>query len=452
MTELSPLTATLSQPAAAPPPLAGGMRGGLRNGVARFRRSHHSRILSGSLIMLLSSAVVAGVNFAYNVYVAQRLGPPEFGHVATSVSLLLIASALTLSFQIVCAKFIARSPDAAARGAVYRRLRLRAWQVGGALGVLLLALSLPLSSFLRFPTPWIIVLMAIGITFYVPLGVKRGIFQGTCAFPRLAANYSLEAVAKFLLALVLVTRYGAPGAVIAVMLSVIAAYFWPRPQALFNTPGTLAEPLLPGEGRQAIVFFVGQVIIMNTDLIMVKHFFPAAEAGQYAAVALVGRVLFYASWSVIAAMFPVTAGSSRSERPNPSLVAIPMALVLAMFLGFLGVLQIFPAAVMKTIFGPGFQQAESLLGLYAANTAVYALAVVLMAYEMSRKIANTGWLQMVFSGLVVVGISLFHDSLRQVITVLLVLMVGLLLAVALPFFRSTRRVSASTLPDLQEAA
>src|SRR5437870_12268090 len=106
---------------------------GVRQRITRFRASHHSRILSGSLIMLISSAVVAGVNFAYNVHVAQRLGPAEFGHVATSVSLLLIASALTLSFQIVCAKFVARSVSDPDRAAVYRRLRKRAWQVGLAL-------------------------------------------------------------------------------------------------------------------------------------------------------------------------------------------------------------------------------------------------------------------------------------------------------------------------------
>jgi hypothetical protein len=124
-----------------------------------------------------------------------------------------------------------------------------------------------------------------------------------------------------------------------------------------------------------------------------------------------------------------------------------MALVLGIFLSFLGLLQLFPATVMKTVFGPGFGQAESLLGFYAANTAVYALAVVLMAYEMSRKVANTGWLQMVFSGLVIVGISLFHHTLRQVITVLLVLMVSLLIAVALPFFRRSRPQSVRVLEE-----
>ena len=37
---------------------------------------------------------------------------------------------------------------------------------------------------------------------------------------------------------------------------------------------------------------------------------------------------------------------------------------------------------------------------------LYSVAVVLITYEMSRRIANTAWLQLVVSGLIVVGISL----------------------------------------------
>src|SRR2546423_1137489 len=81
----------LRRPTAIQPAEAGVLApSALAQRLARFRGSSHSRILSGSLIMLVSSAVVAVVNFAYNVGVAQRLGPANFGHVATSVSLLLL--------------------------------------------------------------------------------------------------------------------------------------------------------------------------------------------------------------------------------------------------------------------------------------------------------------------------------------------------------------------------
>ena len=67
------------------------------------------------------------------------------------------------------------------------------------------------------------------------------------------------------------------------------------------------------------------------------------------------------------------------------------------------------------------------------TTIIYTLSVVMITYEMSYKIANTSWVQLAFSGVVIAGICQFHSSLRQVIMVQLVLMIGLLIFVALPF-------------------
>jgi len=172
--------------------------------------------------------------------------------------------------------------------------------------------------------------------------------------------------------------------------------------------------------------------------VLVKHFFPSYEAGQYAAVALVGRVLFYASWAVIHAMFPIAAQNGAKARSG-RVLAVPLVLVGCIFFGFLGLLAIAPGMVMKTLFGPGFAQAEPLLALYAAGTAAYAIAVVLMAYEMSHKIANAAWLQIVFAALLVVGISLFHRNLHQVVIVLITLMSTLLVEVSLPFLANAFR-------------
>src|SRR5262249_6857461 len=65
-----------------------------------------------------------------------------------------------------------------------------------------------------------------------------------------------------------------------------------------------------------------------------------------------------------------------------------------------------------------------------------SLAVVLMTYEISRKIGNVSWLQLLFSGAIIAGIYLFHRTLPQVILVQLVLMMVLLLIVAVPFSRA----------------
>jgi O-antigen/teichoic acid export membrane protein len=415
---------------------------GWRDAVATLRSEPtHIRVLGGSIIMLIGSTLVSVVNFGYNIAVARMLGPAAFGHAAAAVTLLMLVSAITLSFQLVCAKFVARNETDGGKAAVYSALTHRAFRVGIILGTALLLSSGYVASYLNLPSRWIVVLLAFGIAFYIPLGVKRGGLQGTCSFGRLSWNFLLEAVTKFIGAVVLIhLGYGVFGAVAAISISVVLAYFFPAVPPELKIHPTHGLPASFGEGMQAIVFFTGQVVINNIDILLVKHFFSSGEAGLYAAIALVGRVIYFASWSVVSAMFPISAGAKPKEETS-SVLVVPLVIVLFISLVFIVGLTAFPEPVLRAVFGAGFQigpRMDTLMSLYAAATGTYSLAVVLMAYEMSRKIANTGWTQLVISGAIILGITSFHSNLRDVVVVQLVLMVVLLIIVSIPFFRTHR--------------
>jgi O-antigen/teichoic acid export membrane protein len=416
------------------------------------RGDAHSRILGGSILMLIGSGLVSAINFAYNVAVARMLGPAAFGHAAAAVTLLMLLSAITLSYQLVCAKFVARNESAEAKAAVYHTLRKKAWYVGVMIGSFLIIASREVAAYLHWPSARLVIILAAGIAFYMPLGAKRGGLQGTCAFSRLSANFILETLVKFCGALLAIhLGYGVEGAVGAISASVIAAYFLPPVTAdLRVRGGKAAAPPSFREGIQAIVFFIGQVIINNIDILLVKHFFDPAVAGVYAAIALVGRVVYMLSWSVVSAMFPVSASAKR-ENDSPAVLAVPLLLVLVIAIAFTAGLSIFPDLAVRAIFGAGYHPShriDSLLAIYAAATGLYSLSMVLMAYEMSRKIANSGFVQLAFSGMIVIGIELFHNTLRQVVVVQLVLMVFLLIVSALPFFRKRVVVKATSPEDL----
>jgi O-antigen/teichoic acid export membrane protein len=219
------------------------------------------------------------------------------------------------------------------------------------------------------------------------------------------------------------------------------ACFFPRiPVQLRGQAGT-AEPPTYAEAIQAIVFFVGQVIINNIDILLVKHFFPSDPAGVYAAISQIGRLLYFASWfGVVNAMFPVAAAASPQQKKAHG-IGLPLLLVLGLSVIFIAGAALFPHLIMGVIFGSRFIEIGWLLALYAAATGLYSLSVVFIAYEMSRRIANTGWLQLIFSVALVLGIGLFHQSLYEVIMVRIVLMAAMLVLVALPFLRRYRKAA-----------
>lgn len=386
--------------------------------------------------MLIGSALVSVLNFSYNVAVARLLGPAGFGHAAVAITLLMFVSCITLSFQLVCAKLVARNDILEAKAAVYTRLLRNSWIVGLAVGAGLTASAGAVARYLNLPSPWMVVVLAVGFTFYVPLGARRGGMQGMCSFRRLASSYIAEALLKFVAAVLLVEAgFDAIGAIAAISASVMLAYFVPVPRELKTRTDT-TMPASLREGVQAVVFFVGQVVISNTDVLLVKHFFPPETAGLYAARALVGRLVYFASWMVVSAMFPISA-AAKAEEPSKNILAVPIVFVLAISGGFVVLLSAFPHLVLGVVFGEGFtgRGLDGLLPLCAAMAGVYSLSVVLIAYEMSRRIANTGWWQLGVSAAIVAGIHLFHRTLREVVLVQLVLMIVLLAVVSLPFLR-----------------
>lgn len=399
-------------------------------------RSVRATVLSGSLIMLISMMLVNVFNFAYNVVMARMLGPAEFGHINAAVTILLLASCVSLAFQLVCTKFVARNQTAGGKAAVVHALLGKAWIASLALAAVLFLAQKPIAGFLNLPNPWMMGILAVGIAVYAPLGVKRGAMQGSCAFPRLGGNFVIEALTRFVVGVGLVIAgYGALGAVGAISAAVIAAYFLPRIPPQLRVQPEIAAPPSFAEALQAIVFFVGQVIINNIDILLVKHFFPSDPAGVYAAIAQIGRLLYFASWfGVVNAMFPVTAAAKEEHRKAHG-IGLPLLLVLGISIVFIVVAGLFPHLIMGVIFGSRFVETGWLLALYAAATGLYSLSVVFIAYEMSRRIANTGWLQLVFSGALVLGIGIFHHTLREVILVRVVLMAIMLVMVSLPFLR-----------------
>lgn len=414
------------------------LTGWLSTVVSPRYRAVHGRIMSASFIMLVGSGMVSAINLLYNVGIAHLLGPAAFGHAAVVYTILMLMSAVTLSFQLVCAKFVAKNENAGAKAAVYTSLMRRSWRYAIVIGGLLAVASSPIAQYLRLPSANLVLLLAVGVTFYIPLGVKRGGMQGIYAFERLAINYVLEGLVKLLAAFLLIKLgFGITGAVAAIAASVVLAYFLARPGAELDAPREAGIPAHFREGMQAIVFFVGQVIINNVDIVLVKHFFDPEKAGLYAAAALIGRVVYVWSWSVVSTMFPISAGLNDQKHSEGAVLITPILLVLLITGSFTLGLWLFPNLVWRTVFGAGFQQGQtfysSLLVLYAGATGVYSLAVVLMTYEMSRKIANTGWMQLAFSAVIVLGIYLFHHTLQEVVIVQLVIMTLLLVAVSLPF-------------------
>src|SRR5271165_4924801 len=110
------------------------------------KKTLKSQLLGGSLMLLAGSGLVGITNLVYNVATARLLGPTGFAHATAVYTLLMLMSGITLSFQVVCAKYVAKSSSAEGRARVFASLHERSWIAGIALALLLFFLKGPLSA------------------------------------------------------------------------------------------------------------------------------------------------------------------------------------------------------------------------------------------------------------------------------------------------------------------
>jgi len=409
------------------------------NGLIQKSKTLHARIVSGSVVLLSGSGLTTAINLAYNIVIARFLGPKGFGHATVVYTILTLMSAVTLSFQIISTKVVAQQASPEGKAAVYRVFHRAAWGCGILVALLLLLFQKPIANYLNLPDSMLVAILAVGVAFYIPLGTRRGYIQGNYGFRRFATNLVIEGACRLGGSILMIMMgQGANGVIAANTAAVAVAYFAASPKLAGRIPNPLNSAYAIREIGHAMVFYAGQVLINNCDIVLVKHFFAARDAGVYAAVAMVGRVIFAFSNSVVNSMFPLVAGTRKEERKDLKVIATSLVLVLgtgsALALG----LGLAPESLWTRFFGADFAIAGKynlpyLLALYAITTIIYSLSVVIITFEMSYKIANTSWVQLAFSGLVITAICLFHGSLREVILVQLILMCALLIFVAMPF-------------------
>jgi O-antigen/teichoic acid export membrane protein len=429
------------------------------NGPTGQPKSLQSRIVSGSVVLLSGSSLATGINLAYNIAVARFLGPQGYGHATAVYTLLTLISAVTLSFQIISAKVVAQQSTEAGKSAVYRGFHRGSWICGIAVACLLFAFQGQIAAYLNLPSPLLIAILSIGAAFYVPLGSRRGFIQGAYGFRSLATNLVLEGAVRLVgSVLAVLLGFGVIGVIAANAAAMAVSYFAIAPRLGSHIASPISLGYATREVGHAMVFYAGQVLINNCDIVLVKHFFVPRMAGLYAAIAMVGRVIFAFSSAVTNSMLPVVAGTRDEERKSLNLIATSLGLVLAIGLVLAVGLRLTPAWIWTIFFGsrfalPGHYGFPYLLALYAITTVIYSLSVVVITYEMAYKIANTSWLQLAFSGLIIAGICRFHGSLQQVIMVQLVLMFAMLFLVGIPFLvdalRKRRDVESDSMRSIR---
>lgn len=173
----------------------------------------------------------------------------------------------------------------------------------------------------------------------------------------------------------------------------------------------------------ALVTGLANNLFLTFDVLLVKHFFSAAEAGVYSLLSLIGKMIYFFGSILNSFMLPlVTADLGAKRNPNKTFSRILLFAVCIVAGSVTGMI-VFGEALLPLAFGRKVAVIFPYITLYAVGIGAYTISSTILVYHLARKHYTFAAASFTVSFLLVAGIMLFHTNITEVVTVILYLSV-----------------------------
>jgi O-antigen/teichoic acid export membrane protein len=396
--------------------------------------------------LLIGSGITAVLTMAYIVYVGRVVGAAEYADFSAALSTIYLVGMAVTPLTPILARMTAQHVARGAQGAVIdlRRTALkRVAAVVGAASALGIAVSVPLSRALHFRTPLPIVLALISVLFFALVNVERGVAQGLMLFRAYNANVIGEVICRLALGVgFLFVMRSASAALAGYMLALVIAEITLAFRLRRDTRDVSSIPADWSGVRSLMIAMIALMLCLavfqNVDILAVKRWFSAEDAGAYAGASVLARGV-----GVIFVPFYVIAGpllTSLYETGKP-LHAATLRLVagFATISGLaIAILALIGERLLTSLYGVDFARGAVILPALAAVATMTYAAILLVQVFIARK--EYGFLSapIFFAVIQLVALFFFHDTYRELLGALIAVQGAMLLSVAALFVRSWR--------------
>jgi len=169
------------------------------------------------------------------------------------------------------------------------------------------------------------------------------------------------------------------------------------------------------------VFFASilYILIITVDEILVKHFFPSEQAGIYIAAATIGKMIWFGTGFLIGPLLPKVVALKSQKKDTAGILRT--TLILVIILAALGclILAIAPTLITNTLFGSKYLASTPLILYFGIALGLFSLIQIIMTYNLAMEKFNFIYILLLGVIFEIIGISLFHSSLSEVVKILL---------------------------------
>jgi O-antigen/teichoic acid export membrane protein len=392
----------------------------------RFARSEFAR---HGLLVFIATTSVNALGYAFHFAISRKIGVEQYGVLAALNAAYMLGTVASVIAGTVVIKYAAEfraTNDEAHLAALVRGLSL--YGSLAAVGVIVAGyLTAPaIAGYLKIANVPAATLMIAIIGISSVGQTIRGVFNGTEDFAQFSVSAVMESTLKAVLGIGMAyAGFGVLGAFAGWATGSTIAFIYTTTVLLLRYRNVPPKKLYIDLRRLAITMAgVSAATLLLTsisyvDVIVVKHYADPTTAGLYGALSLSGKILLFFVAFVPTVLLPKASRQALEGKSPVGILATSVGVVLALSCAGLVVYYLFPTFIITALAGNSFAAASP----YVFS---YGIAMVLLAALNTVVVFKIGIHRFEFIAPLclcavgeLVGISVYHSSLTQIIEVLI---------------------------------
>lgn len=379
-------------------------------------------LFSGSMIMIIGSNSANFLNYLYHFTMGRLLGPSGYGELVALISFIGLIGMFPGSLSLVITKYISSSTDREEIDNLISWLRLKVLQVSFMVLVLIVIFSSAITSFLNISNNIYLLLIGFYFLFSLPTILNRSILQGLLKFKEMILSILVENSLKLLVGILLVyLGFYLFGATIGLLISSLAGWYI---TFYYLKKYIKKNPVAPPDLGQMILFTIPVILqtvaitsLYTSDVILVKHFFSSYEAGLYASLSTLGKIIFFGAGPIGIVMFPIIAQRSAKGEDYKKIFYYSLIGTLALSLAVLLIYWLFPSFAIRLLYGSAYLEASNLLIWFGFFMSLFTVSSLLISFNLSLGRTKVVLYPLMAAISQIILIWLFHENLSMVILI-----------------------------------
>ncbi|RJQ25250.1 hypothetical protein C4577_06125 [Candidatus Parcubacteria bacterium] len=400
-------------------------------------------LISSSTIVVIGLFMANGFNYLFIVAMGRFLSVDDYGILAALTSIVVIFSIFSSTIITVFTKFTASFIGKNKQefiGPLFKNGTVIIGVIALIISLLIFIFSPQIAQFLHIDSLILVYITAASLFFLFVTSVVFGILQGSLRFFTFSFLNIVLAITKLIFGLSLVIAgYKVFGAVVGTLISGVVSYFLAvvflrfilvKSDRSVKINETFKD--ICSYGTPVLLSSLGLTAMISIDIILTKHFFNPVMAGQYAALSLMGRSIFYLISPITLVFFSLVAQKNEKGEKLFGTVVLAAVLIGLPVIILSLIYFVFPSFVLHIFFpAKEYKILISYLGPFSIFILLYSLCWFLNSFYLSVGKLKVYRLTIFALFLEILAIFFFHQTILEIIYILITISLALLIVLSL---------------------